>query len=84
MIYTPMPVGIGRNGFAAPHAKREGDHQSPTGFFRLGQLFCYDKTVNTMMPFVQTTSEDNGLTILIHQITICTSGVKLTPNPSKT
>jgi len=61
MIYTPMPVGIGRNGFAAPHAKREGDHQSPTGFFRLGQLFCYDKTVNTMMPFVQTTSEDKWI-----------------------
>ena len=61
MISTPMPVGIGRNGFAAPHAKREGDHQSPTGFFPLGQLFCYDKVVNTSMPFIQTTSEDKWI-----------------------
>ena len=61
MISAPMPVGIGRKGFAAPHAKREGDQQSPTGFFRLGQLFCYDKVVNTRMPFIQTTSEDKWI-----------------------
>ena len=61
MISAPMPVGIGRKGFAAPHAKREGDQQSPTGFFRLGQLFCYDKVVNTRMPFIQTTPEDKWI-----------------------
>ena len=61
LIFTPMQVGIGRKGFAAPDAKREGDQQSPTGFFRLGQLFCYDKIVNTRMPFIQTTSDDKWI-----------------------
>ena len=61
VIFTPVPVGIGRKGFAAPNAKREGDNQSPTGFFRLGQLFCYDKVVNTRMPFIQTISEDKWI-----------------------
>jgi len=61
MIFTPMPAGIGRKGFAAPHAKREGDNQSPTGFFRLGQLFCYEKVVNTRMPYIQTTPEDKWI-----------------------
>ena len=61
VIFTPVPVGIGRKGFAAPHAKREGDQLSPSGFFRLGQLFCYDKIVNTRMPFIQTTSEDKWI-----------------------
>lgn len=61
VISKPMPVGIGHKGFAAPNAKREGDNQSPTGFFRLGQLFCYDKVVNTRMPYIQTTSEDKWI-----------------------
>jgi len=61
VISKPMPVGIGRKGFAAPHAKREGDQLSPTGFFRLGQLFCYDNVVNTRMPFIQTTTEDKWI-----------------------
>jgi len=55
---APVKAGIGRNGFAAPNAKREGDNQSPTGLFRLGQLFCYEKDVNTRMPYIQTTPED--------------------------
>ena len=58
---APMPAGIGRKGFAAPNAKREGDNQSPTGFFRLGKLFCYEKEVDTKMPFIQTTPEDKWI-----------------------
>ena len=58
---APMAAGIGRKGFAAPHAKREGDNQSPTGFFRLGKLFCYAKEVDTKMPFIQTTPEDKWI-----------------------
>ena len=60
-IYTPINVGIGRNGFAAPNTKREGDHKSPSGFYRLGQLFCIDKTVKTKMPYMQITSEDKWI-----------------------
>lgn len=58
---APMVAGIGRKGFAAPNAKREGDNQSPTGFFRLGQLFCYEKDVKTRMPYIQTTPEDKWI-----------------------
>jgi L,D-peptidoglycan transpeptidase YkuD (ErfK/YbiS/YcfS/YnhG family) len=58
---APIPVGIGRKGFAAPNAKREGDKMSPTGFFSLGQLFCYEKDVDTRMPFIQTTSDDKWI-----------------------
>lgn len=60
-ISAPMIAGIGRKGFAAPNAKREGDQKSPTGFFRLGQLFCYEKDVATKMPFIQTTAEDKWI-----------------------
>ena len=38
LISKPITVGIGRKGFAAPYAKREGDNQSPSGFFRLGGI----------------------------------------------
>lgn len=61
VISAPIPVGIGRKGFAAPNEKREGDQMSPTGFFRLGQLFCYERVVNTRMPFIQTTPEDKWI-----------------------
>jgi len=60
-IAQPMQAGIGRKGFAAPGAKREGDNHSPTGFFGLGQLFCYDKNVDTQIPFIQTTAEDKWI-----------------------
>ena len=60
-VTEPMQAGIGRKGFAAPGAKREGDNHSPTGLFRLGQLFCYDKIVDTRIPFIQTTPEDKWI-----------------------
>ena len=34
--FSPMPARIGRNGFAAPGAKREGDGRAPTGRFGFG------------------------------------------------
>jgi L,D-peptidoglycan transpeptidase YkuD (ErfK/YbiS/YcfS/YnhG family) len=61
IIHVPMSAGIGRKGFAAPGNKREGDQKSPTGFFRLGQLFCYEKEVDTRMPFIQSTPEDKWI-----------------------
>ncbi|MDP3435032.1 MAG: L,D-transpeptidase family protein [Bacteroidota bacterium] len=61
VVSAPIPAGIGRKGFAAPGTKREGDQQSPSGFFRLGQLFCYDKDVNTRIPFIQTTPVDKWI-----------------------
>ena len=61
VISAPMAAGIGRKGFAAPNTKREGDQKSPTGFFRFGQLFCYEKEVDTRIPFIQTTPEDKWI-----------------------
>jgi len=61
MVTAAMKAGIGRNGFANPGEKREGDKKSPTGLFRLGQLFCYDNTVRTKMSFIQTTAVDKWI-----------------------
>jgi len=57
----PVAAGIGENGFAAPGQKVEGDGKSPTGRFRLGQLFTYENEVDTKMPFMQSTSEDKWI-----------------------
>jgi len=60
-VFAPMQTGIGHKGFAAFGFKREGDQMSPSGFFRLGQLFCYDREVDTRMPFIQTSPEDKWI-----------------------
>ena len=59
--FASMQAGIGRKGFVALDAKREGDQMSPSGFFRLGQLFCYEKMVDTRIPFIQATGEDKWI-----------------------
>jgi len=61
VAHAPFRAGIGRNGFANPGNKREGDGQSPSGLFRLGKLFSYEEHVNTAMPFIQTTAEDKWI-----------------------
>lgn len=58
---NPIPAVVGRNGYANPRKKIEGDGKSPKGLFRLGHLFSYEKGVNTKMPFTQTTSEDKWI-----------------------
>lgn len=57
----PIPAGVGKNGFAETDKKKEGDGKSPTGLFRLGQLFSYESKVETEMPFTQTTNEDKWI-----------------------
>jgi len=61
IVDHPILAGIGRKGFAALGAKREGDNFTPSGLFRLGQLFCYEKNVKTSMPFIQTTADDKWI-----------------------
>jgi len=61
IVDHPISAGIGRKGFAATGAKREGDNLTPSGFFRLGQLFCYEKEVKTKMSFIQTTADDKWI-----------------------
>lgn len=59
--YNPTAAGIGRNGFAKPLNKFEGDGKSPTGIFRLGKLFTYEKQINTLLDYQQTTKEDKWI-----------------------
>ena len=58
---NPVEAGIGKNGFAPPLNKLEGDGKSPTGIFRLGKLFTYEKQVNTLLEYQQTTKEDKWI-----------------------
>jgi L,D-peptidoglycan transpeptidase YkuD (ErfK/YbiS/YcfS/YnhG family) len=59
--YDPVEVGIGKNGFASPLSKLEGDGKSPTGIFRLGKLFTYEKQFGTLLENQQTTKEDKWI-----------------------
>lgn len=57
----PVQVGIGVNGFAVAGEKREGDGKSPTGIFRLGKLFSYEKLQSTLLENQQTTTADKWI-----------------------
>ena len=57
----PVQASIGRAGFALPGEKIEGDGKSPTGIFDLGQLYTYEASVNTSLPFIQTNAEDKWI-----------------------
>ena len=57
----PVQASIGRTGFALPGEKIEGDGKSPTGIFDLGQLYTYEASVKTSLPFIQTNSEDKWI-----------------------
>ena len=61
MKLRPVQASIGRTGFALPGEKMEGDGKSPTGVFDLGQLYTYEASVNTSLPFIQTSSEDKWI-----------------------
>ncbi len=60
-VFEVIDAGIGRKGFAAPGEKREGDNKSPSGFFRLGQLYGYDCSAETRMPYQQVTADDKWI-----------------------
>jgi len=57
----PVSAGIGKKGFARSSEKREGDGKSPTGIFRLGKLFSYEKQTKTLLENQQTTAEDKWI-----------------------
>lgn len=56
--FDPMDGVIGRNGFAPPGKKREGDGRTPTGIFALGTVFGYEPSLPTRMPYRQATVDD--------------------------
>ena len=57
----PIEAGIGKNGFALPQNKVEGDGKSPTGIFKLGKLFSYEKQLHTLLENQQTTKDDKWI-----------------------
>jgi L,D-peptidoglycan transpeptidase YkuD (ErfK/YbiS/YcfS/YnhG family) len=56
--FPPMDGVIGRNGFAPPGEKREGDGRTPSGIFTLGMVFGYDPSFPTRMPYRQAADDD--------------------------
>jgi len=57
----PIAASIGKNGFALPLQKVEGDGKSPSGIFKLGKLFSYEKQTNTLLENQQTTKDDKWI-----------------------
>jgi L,D-peptidoglycan transpeptidase YkuD (ErfK/YbiS/YcfS/YnhG family) len=47
----PRPGVIGRNGFADPGTKREGDGKTPSGVYRLRRAFGYSETEPTGLEY---------------------------------
>lgn len=58
---APVRASIGRSGLRMANFKREGDGFTPTGFFGLGQLFSYEPTIPSNLPFTQSTPEDKWI-----------------------
>jgi len=56
--FPPLDAVAGRNGFAAPGAKREGDGKTPSGMYPLILAFGYDRNMKTAMPHRQATEDD--------------------------
>jgi len=55
---APLSASVGRHGFAAPGAKREGDGKTPSGIYPLESVFGYAPSADSLMPYRQCTSED--------------------------
>ena len=56
--FASMEGVIGKNGFAPPGEKREGDGRTPSGIFPLGTVFGYEPSFSTRMPYRQATVDD--------------------------
>ena len=57
-VSAQLDAAIGRNGFAKPGAKREGDGKSPTGIYPLNEAFGYGERIDTRMPYREVTDRD--------------------------
>jgi L,D-peptidoglycan transpeptidase YkuD (ErfK/YbiS/YcfS/YnhG family) len=54
----PIDAVVGRNGFAEPGEKKEGDGRTPSGVYPLELAFGYARTAATKMPYRQATEGD--------------------------
>ncbi|MBP1750094.1 MAG: hypothetical protein H6Q52_2633 [Deltaproteobacteria bacterium] len=57
-VLKPVPALIGRNGFAPPGEKREGDGRTPPGIYSLGFAFGYGPKIDSAMPYRQMARND--------------------------
>ncbi|MCX5804512.1 MAG: L,D-transpeptidase family protein [Proteobacteria bacterium] len=58
LMLKPIDASIGRNGFALPDIKREGDGRTPSGVYALEYAFGYLPEMHTKMRYFQTTEDD--------------------------
>jgi len=56
-----IKVSLGRSGIVASAQKREGDGATPAGFYRLGQLFSYESSIESRIPFIQVNKDDKWI-----------------------
>lgn len=57
-VFPPLPALIGRNGFAPPGEKKEGDVRTPSGVFALKRAFGYAAAVDTRLSYRQAGEND--------------------------
>lgn len=57
-VFEPLNASVGRNGFAPPGEKKEGDGKTPSGIYPLKLTFGYDESVKTKMPYRQALEDD--------------------------
>lgn len=57
-VKAPVDTVVGRNGFAPPGEKREGDGRTPSGLYRLGLVFGYAESATTRMIYRQALADD--------------------------
>jgi L,D-peptidoglycan transpeptidase YkuD (ErfK/YbiS/YcfS/YnhG family) len=57
-VFEPFNAVIGKNGFALPDEKREGDGKTPSGIYRLKTTFGYDESIKTKMLYRQVLADD--------------------------
>jgi L,D-peptidoglycan transpeptidase YkuD (ErfK/YbiS/YcfS/YnhG family) len=58
---APVRASIGRNGYANPNDKVEGDGKTPMKLYALGQLYSYDAKIDTKIPFQQVDEQDKWI-----------------------
>ena len=56
--FEPFSAVVGRNGFALPGEKKEGDGKTPSGIYPLKMTFGYDASIKTKMPYRQASAND--------------------------
>jgi len=57
-VFPEMDAVIGKNGLAPEGQKKEGDGRTPSGVFRLGTVFGYEKNLKTGLSYRQVAEND--------------------------